>query len=111
MSLAPLLMEDAPKPVRLMAPELPVRFRAPELKVKPLLAVNVWETVKAPELVVVIPPLPIVMAVALPAPSDRAPRDRASKLGDCRAVPKIPVPERFRLPVCWVPGVEACSWT
>jgi hypothetical protein len=99
-ALEPVLILDALRPLKAKAPLVPVRLTAPVVTVSPLEAVRVWLTVKAPALVVVIPLLPRVIAVALLVPIDRVvPPDRTSRLGDCKAVPKIPVPDMFSLPV------------
>lgn len=40
-SAPPVLIEDAPNPDKVNAPEVPVKFNAPVVTVRPLLAVNV----------------------------------------------------------------------
>jgi hypothetical protein len=67
-SLAPVFIDEAPKPDKAKAPEVPVRLIAPVVNVKPLLAVNVCVDVKAPVFVVVTPVAPIVMAEVLVVP-------------------------------------------
>lgn len=96
------VMVEAVKPVRLMAPEVPVRLTAPVVTVKPLEAVKVWETVKAPELVVVIPFLPMVMAVAVVVPMLKVPAEATSTDGVRKEVSDRPEPCIQKVaPVCW----------
>lgn len=71
-----------------------------------LVAVD-WPTIMPPVSVV----LPIVTPVAVPVPIVKMAPVVLSRDGDSRAVPAMPVPETLKLPVCWLPGVLACSCT
>jgi hypothetical protein len=69
MSAPPVVeIEDAVRPERVRAPEVAVKFNAPVVKVKPLEAVKVWETVKAPLFVVVLPVAPMFIAWVFDVP-------------------------------------------
>lgn len=93
---------EAPRLFRLMAPEVPVRLTAPVVTVKPLLAVKVWETVRAPLLVVVTPDLPMLMAVAVVVPMDSVPALATSTAGAKKEVSERPEPCIQKVaPVCW----------
>ena len=35
--------------------------------------------------------------------------DKVPPLDKVKAAPNMPVPDIFKLPVCWVPGVEPCN--
>jgi hypothetical protein len=62
------------------APVLMDKVLAPEIVTLPL-KVEAWETVRAPALVVVMPALPIVMAVAVEVPTLRVPAAAVSREG------------------------------
>ena len=43
--------------------------------------------------------------------TELAGNDKVPPLDKVKAVPNIAVPDIFKLPVCWVPGVEPCNDT
>jgi hypothetical protein len=74
-ALAPVLIDEAPRPDRARAPEVPVMLTAPVVTVKPLLAVRVLATVTVSFRLMMPEPLattvrsslvPVVMSVAIP---------------------------------------------
>lgn len=73
-SLAPVLIEEAPKPESVSAPEVAVKFKAPVVWVRPLEAVNKPAEVIVPDPVVVILPevetTPFSLMVNFGVPSD-----------------------------------------
>src|SRR5665213_218109 len=85
-ALAPVLIDEAPRPDRVKAPLVPTKLTAPAV-VRPPLAVSSWLTVSAPALVVVTPAAPIVMALAVVVPIDRVPAVIVSTLGVSTEVP------------------------
>ena len=62
--LAPVLIEEAPSPESVRAPEVPVRFKAPVVRVKPLEAVN-----NPAEVTVPVPVLEILPVVVTASPA------------------------------------------
>jgi hypothetical protein len=101
--LVPALIVEALRPLRFRVPLVAVRLAAPVVRVSPLEAVNVWVTVNAPALVVVIPLLPRVIAVAVLVPRDKVPAEATSTEGVRTEVPAYRVAQalvalpRFRV--------------
>ncbi len=68
--LAPVLMEEAPRPDRVNAPLVAVRFIAPVVRVKPLLAVNKPALVMVPDPVVEMLPVVVTASPAFVGAND-----------------------------------------
>jgi hypothetical protein len=103
--LAPVEIEEAPKPERDREPDVAVIVKAPVVIVKLLEAVKVCDEVKAPALVVVTPVLPSETEVAFVVPKFRpvpASIVKAAPEVNCEAPVGVkltePAPETLKLP-------------
>src|SRR5438270_8573279 len=97
-SFAPVLIADAPSPVKLNAPEVAVALNAPAVKVKLLEAVSDSATVREPLFVVSIPDAPRLIDAVLAVPIEIVPFVSPEPALTVTFPPVEPVPDDDSLP-------------